>query len=143
MHHPRTRSRVVCAPSSNLHLPRRQQWFVLRKAVPRLLLQRSFCTIFGTQKIPFLREKKTPPIHHRQVAQGPQHVCPTQMHLLNGILVTVLPRFLDGMEPTQITMTTNGRGLSQPPPFELRGLSANYSTHSPPRLASTIDRLRI
>ena len=40
-------------------------------------------------------------------------------------------------------MTTNGRGLSQPPPFELRGLTANYSPHSPSRLAPMMDRLRI
>ena len=61
MHQPRPRSRLVCAPSPDLHLPSRQQSFVLlRKAVPRLLLQRSFRTIFWTQKMPFLREKKTP-----------------------------------------------------------------------------------
>ena len=38
---------------------------------------------FWTQKMPFLRENKTPPTHHGQVAQRPQHVCLTQMHLLN------------------------------------------------------------
>ena len=46
MYQPRTRSTLVCAPSPDLHLPSRQQSFVLRKAVPRLLLQRSFRTIF-------------------------------------------------------------------------------------------------
>ena len=50
----------MCAPSPDLHLPSRQQYFVPRKAVQRLLLQRSFRTIFWTQKMPFLRKKKTP-----------------------------------------------------------------------------------
>ena len=58
-----------------------QQSFVLCKAVPRLLLQRSFRTIFWTQKMTFLREKKTSPTHHGQAAQRPQHECITQMHL--------------------------------------------------------------
>ena len=43
---PRPRSGLVCAPSPDLHLPSIQQSFVIRKAVPRLLLQRSFRTIF-------------------------------------------------------------------------------------------------
>ena len=46
MHQPLTRSRLVCAPSSDLHLRSRQESFVLRRAVPRLLLQRSFRNIF-------------------------------------------------------------------------------------------------
>ena len=35
------------------------------------------------KKKPFLRENKIPPIHHGHVAQRTQHVCLTQMHLLN------------------------------------------------------------
>ena len=121
----------MCAPSPNLHLPSRQGSFVLRKAVPRLLLQWSFRTIFWTQKMPFPRKKKTPLIHHGQAAQRPQHVCLTQ---------TLRD---PSTEPAKIAMTTNGRGLSQPPPFELRGLSAYYSPHSPSRLAPMMIRLRI
>ena len=37
----------------------------------------------------------------------------------------------------------DGRGLSQPPPFDLRELLAKFSPHSPPRLAFMMDRLRI
>ena len=81
--HPfRTRSRLVCTPSLDPLSLRRQQPFVLRKALPRLLLQRSFRPILWTQIMPFLREKKTPPTHHGQAAERPQHKCITLMPLL-------------------------------------------------------------
>ena len=49
------------APSPDIHLPSRRQPFVLRKTVPRFLLQRSFRTIFWTQKMPFPEGKEDPP----------------------------------------------------------------------------------
>ena len=81
--HPfRVRSRLVCAPSLDPHFLRRRQSFVLRKAVPQLLLPRPFRPIPWTQRMPFLKGKKTPPIHHGQAAQRPQHESITQMPLL-------------------------------------------------------------
>ena len=60
----------VCL-SLDPHLPHRRQSFVLRKAVPRLSLLRSSRLILWTQRMPFLKEKKTTPIHHGQGAQRP------------------------------------------------------------------------
>ena len=78
IHSFRVRPRLVCAPSLGSDLPRRRQSFVIRKAVPRLLLPRSFRPVLWTQRIPFLREKKTPPTHYKQVAQRP-----TRVHSIN------------------------------------------------------------
>ena len=74
--HPfRIRSRLVCVPSLDPHLLRKRQSFVLRKAVPRLPQPRSFRLILWTQR--------TPPTHHGQVENRPQHEYTTQMPLLH------------------------------------------------------------
>ena len=89
MHQPRPKSRLVCAPSPNLHLPSIQQSFVIRKAVPRLLLQRSFRTIFWTQKIPFSEGKEDPP-HSSWASRSetpvrvPDTNAPAELSLCNG-----------------------------------------------------------
>ena len=62
VHSFRVRFRLVCSPSLDPHFLRRRQSFVLRKAVPRLPLPRSFRPILWTQRMPFLRRKKTPPL---------------------------------------------------------------------------------
>ena len=76
------RPRLVCGPSLEPHLPHRRQSFVLHKAVPRLSLLQSFRPVLWTQRMPFLKEKKTSLIHHGQAAQRLQHECKTKMPLL-------------------------------------------------------------
>ena len=67
----RVRLRLACAPSLDPHFPQRRQSFVLRKAVLRLSLLRSFRPVLWTQRMPFMKEKKTSSIHHGQAAQRP------------------------------------------------------------------------
>ena len=76
------------ALSPDLHLPSRQQSFVLRKAVPRLLLQRSFRTIFWTQKMPLLRKRRPPHSSWASRSETPARVhntnCPADLSSCNG-----------------------------------------------------------
>ena len=91
----------------------------------------------------FLREKKIPPTHHGQATQRPQFECITQMPLLIRAFVTAPPRFSVSTKPAQIAMITNGRSLSQLPPFELRRLPANDSSHFPSHPAPMMHRSHI
>ena len=134
---------MVCAPSPDLHLPSRQQSFVLRKAVPRLLLQRSFRTIFWTQKMPFLRKTKTPPhsswaSRSETPARVPDTNAPADLSPRKGTSAILGQHGVcpdrDDNERTRPVTTPSVRS---------RGLSANYSPHSLSFLAPMMDRLRI
>ena len=115
-----------------------RSWYA--KAVPRLSLLRSFRSIFWTQKMPFLRGKKTP---HSSWASSSE--TPVWMHYMNAT-ADVSPcngiSAILGQQKAcaQIAMILNGRALSPPPPFGLRSLYAHTSYHLTWHTAPTMHR---
>ena len=78
----------------------------------------------------FLNRKEDPLHPSWTSCSEPQHKCIIPIPLLTRALVTIPPRHLASTMPAQITMTLNGRGLSQPPPFLSRMTCAPLSSRS-------------